>query len=61
MFKFLKQLFIVMFALVCTSGLALADDDVLKPFVLGSKGAGTVAEKAEAAKLRKYHYMVGME
>jgi len=29
---------------------AMADEDVLKPFVLGSKGAGTVAEKAEVAK-----------
>jgi len=27
-----------------------AADDLLKPFVLGSKGAGTVAEKAEQAK-----------
>jgi len=29
---------------------AQAADDILKPFVLGSKGAGTVAEKAEQAK-----------
>ena len=27
-----------------------AADDLLKPFILGSKGAGTVAEKAEQAK-----------
>ncbi|MGB7503673.1 MAG: hypothetical protein WBM25_14885 [Azonexus sp.] len=29
---------------------AQASDDILKPFVLGSKGAGTVAEKTEQAK-----------
>jgi hypothetical protein len=29
---------------------AQASDDILKPFVLGSKGAGTVAEKSEQAK-----------
>jgi hypothetical protein len=29
------------------SGMAMAEDAVLKPFMLGSKGAGTVAEKAE--------------
>lgn len=51
MFKLLKQTFIAMFALTCASGLVLAADDaVLKPFVLGSKGAGSVAEKVEAAK-----------
>ena len=38
MFKFLKQMFIALFALACISGSALAaDDDVLKPFVLGPK------------------------
>jgi len=31
-------------------GQAMAADDILKPFVLASKSAGTVAEKAEAAK-----------
>lgn len=31
-------------------GKALAEDAILKPFVLGSKGPGTVAEKVEAAK-----------
>jgi len=29
---------------------AMADDAILKPFVLGAKGAGTVAEKTEQAK-----------
>jgi len=29
---------------------AMADDELLKPFILGSKGAGVVAEKVEAAK-----------
>jgi hypothetical protein len=31
-------------------GSAMADDAILKPFVLASKGAGTVAEKTEQAK-----------
>ena len=31
-------------------GNAVADDAILKPFVLASKGAGTVAEKTEQAK-----------
>ena len=31
-------------------GNAMADDDYLKPFILASKGAGTVAEKTEQAK-----------
>lgn len=31
-------------------GQALAEDERMKPFVLGSKGAGTVAEKTEQAK-----------
>jgi len=30
---------------------AMADDAILKPFVLGSRGAGTVAEKVEQAKV----------
>lgn len=51
MFKVHKQIGIAMFALVGISSWALAaDEGVLKPFVLGSKGAGSVAEKAEAAK-----------
>jgi len=32
------------------SAAALADDAILKPFVLGSKSSGSVAEKTEAAK-----------
>jgi hypothetical protein len=32
------------------TGSAMADDVILKPFVLASKGAGTVAEKTEQAK-----------
>ncbi len=32
------------------SAAAMADDAILKPFVLGSKGAGSVEEKTEAAK-----------
>lgn len=35
---------------VMGSGAALAQDAVLKPFVLGSKGPGEVAQKVEAAK-----------
>lgn len=47
----IKNLFLIALMLFGT-GTALADGDeaVLKPFVLGSKGAGTVAEKVEAAK-----------
>ncbi|MBI3478852.1 MAG: hypothetical protein HY016_00600 [Nitrosomonadales bacterium] len=36
--------------LLLVTGSALADDENLKPFVLASKGAGTVAEKIEQAK-----------
>jgi hypothetical protein len=36
--------------LLFSTGNAMAEDEKLKPFVLGSKGAGTVAEKAEQAK-----------
>ncbi len=36
--------------LLFNANLALAEDEILKPFVLGSKGPGTVAEKAAAAK-----------
>src|SRR5271169_6314416 len=32
------------------SGHALADDEILKPFVLGSKGPGTLEQKIEATK-----------
>ena len=37
-------------ALGLSMGSALADDVLLKPFVLASRGAGTVADKAAAAK-----------
>lgn len=36
--------------LLFSTSAAMADDELLKPFTLGSKGAGTVAEKADAAK-----------
>jgi hypothetical protein len=36
--------------LLCGLAAAQADDELLKPFILGSKGPGTVAAKAEAAK-----------
>lgn len=36
--------------LLFSTGNAMADDEKLKPFVLGSKGAGTVVEKVEQAK-----------
>ncbi|HUX64607.1 hypothetical protein [Sulfuricella sp.] len=44
----LKKLVLATLALGLSMGAALADD--LKPFVLASKGAGTVADKAAAAK-----------
>jgi hypothetical protein len=50
MIKFFWQAIVAAFAMFCLNALALADDEVLKPFVLGSKGPGSVAEKVEAAK-----------
>ena len=44
----LKGMFCLLY--VIGAGAALAQDAVLKPFVLGSKGPGDVAQKAEAAK-----------
>lgn len=44
----LKKLVFVTLTLGLSMGAALADD--LKPFVLASKGAGTVAAKVSAAK-----------
>lgn len=41
---------ILLALLLLSTGNAMADDEILKPFVLGSKSAGTVAEKAEQAK-----------
>lgn len=37
-------------AMLCIARGAIAEDVILKPFVLGSKGAGTVAEKVDQAK-----------
>jgi hypothetical protein len=36
--------------LLFSTGRALAEDEILKPFVLGSRGAGTVAEKTVQAR-----------
>jgi len=51
-----------MFGLLCVigAGAALAQDAVLKPFVLASKGPGEVAQKVEAAKaaLAKHGFAV---
>ena len=47
--KLLKTLFVIC-AMSLLAGAAFADGALLKPFVLASKGPGTVAEKAEAAK-----------
>lgn len=47
--KFINSLLTALPLLVALNVQAAADD-LLKPFVLGSKGAGTVAEKAEQAK-----------
>lgn len=44
----LKGVFFLL--LIAGAGVALAQEAVLKPFVLGSKGPGEVAQKAEAAK-----------
>ena len=46
----LKKLIFASLTLSLSIGTALADDALLKPFVLASKGAGTVADKAAAAK-----------
>jgi len=45
-----KNLLLATLALGLNTGAALADDAVLKPFVLASKGSGTVADKVTAAK-----------
>ena len=47
--KFINSLLTALPLLVALNVQAAADD-LLKPFVLGSKGAGTVAEKTEQAK-----------
>ncbi|MBI3902016.1 MAG: hypothetical protein HY306_03600 [Nitrosomonadales bacterium] len=45
----LKNLFLAA-TLLFGANAVLADDELIKPFVLGSKGSGTVAEKAAAAR-----------
>ena len=47
---FLKNMIALGAACLIAQGAAFADDVLLKPFVLGSKGPGAVAEKTEAAK-----------
>ncbi len=45
----IKNLFLAAM-LLFSAGHVLADDEILKPFVLGSKGPGTLEQKTEAAK-----------
>lgn len=45
----LKALFITALTLFCLNS-AIADEELLKPFVLASKGAGSLPEKTDAAK-----------
>ena len=47
--KTIKSLFLAVILLIGASH-ALADEEILKPFVLGSKGPGTLEQKAEATK-----------
>ena len=46
----LKHLVISALLMLVTANASAADNEKLKPFVLGSKSAGTVAEKTEQAK-----------
>jgi len=46
----IKNLLLAGMLLFC-AGHALADDEILKPFVLGSKGPGNFVKKAEAASV----------
>jgi hypothetical protein len=46
----MMKLFFAWLLVLCGLAAAQADDELLKPFVLGSKGPGTVAAKAEAAR-----------
>ena len=48
--NFLKQLLVVSATCFIAQSVALADDLLLKPFILAAKGPGTVAEKTEATK-----------
>jgi hypothetical protein len=47
--KIIKALFLAALVLFGLNT-AMADDELLKPFVLASKGAGSIAAKTEAAK-----------
>ena len=49
--NFLKNLILVGATCLIAQGAAFAQEVLLKPFILGSKGPGTVAEKTEAAKV----------
>ena len=46
----LKNFFLATLALGIGAGTALANDAILKPFVLASKGAGSVSDKVTSAK-----------
>ena len=48
--KLLKLMLLVVATWMLAQGAAFADDELLKPFVLGSKGPGMMAEKVEATK-----------
>jgi hypothetical protein len=48
--KSLTRMLIALIAAVCVSSIAFADDAVLKPFILASRGAGAVADKVTEAK-----------
>ncbi len=48
--KFLKNLILMGATYLVVQSTVFADDVLLKPFILGSKGSGTVAEKTEAAR-----------
>jgi hypothetical protein len=48
--KLLLNKFLLSALLLLGIGNAMADDARLKPFVLASKGAGTIAEKTEQAR-----------
>lgn len=48
--NFLKNLIVLGAACLIAQGSAFAQEVLLKPFILGSKGPGTVAEKTEVAK-----------
>ena len=47
--KTIKAIFLTVLSLICFNT-AMADDELLKPFVLASKGPGSLSEKIDAAK-----------